>query len=194
MKGKSIYKRDNRSNMKFGEWLTIATHSIMLSALEIKKFSRPKYVGDHKTPETLAFITMRQLVQLSHAKNIEDVFYLPCSVLLGMTDNETRNTFAVDVVRWAGWVSAEIDSINEVFKSLRPTYSTAEQNAGVENLSFGIFGLVDWYARRMGMTNHDEAYNVQWRTIVECLKIDMETNRYQQRLQKQYIAQAKRKR
>ena len=187
------YKRDNRSNMKFREWLTIATHSTMTTALDIKRFARPRYVGGKRTPENLNLITMGALIAITHASTAQDAFFLPCKHILGLTDEQVNNALAVDVVSFAGWVAAQMDYINDMFKNLHREYTAEERQAGVEKLRFGVFGLVDWYAVRMGIHDHEEVERMPWIRIYECMRIDMERDAYQRRLQKIYLAQQKRK-
>lgn len=185
--------KDNRSNMTFREWLTIATHSVMTAALDIKKFSRPYEVGGHKTPKDLTAMTLGQMFTLSSAKRAQDAFVLPCTVLLGMSEDEVYKSLAVDVVRFGGWVSHQLDTINDLWAKLRPTYTSQEKRAGVDALKFGAFGVADWYARRMGIANHDDVMDVCWMRVYQCMKIDSETAKYQRRLQQIYIQEARRR-
>lgn len=184
MSKRRIYRQDNRSNMKFREWLTVATHSVMTAALDIKRFTRPRSVGGRRTPETLADMTLGQMIALGMAKEERDAFYLPCTVLLGMERADVDAALAADVVRFAGWVCGRLDRINGLFKELAPSYSAAEIQAGVKRLQFGVFGMIDWYARRMGITNHEDVEAVPWSRVYECMKMDAQTAAYQRRLQK----------
>lgn len=186
-------KKDNRSNMTFSEWMTIATHSVMTAALDVKRFSRPYDVGGYKTPQDLSAMTLGQMFLLSSPKTPEDAFYLPCTILLGMTRDEVSESLAVDVVRFGGWVSGQLDKINGLWSKLTPTYSNQEIRAGVKSLKFGSFGIADWYARRMGITDHDIVMEVNWMRVYQCLKIDVETAAYQRALQQVYINDAKKR-
>lgn len=186
--------KENRTNMRFGEWLTIATHSVMTAALDVKRFTRPYSVGGHKTPQDLSAMTLGQMFQLSQVKRADDAFFAPCVVLLGMSREEVKNALAVDVVRFGGWCAAQLDKINDLWKALAPQYSAQEIRAGVKGLSFGAFGIADWYARRMGIANHDDVMGVNWMRIYQCCKMDSETAAYQRRLQQIYIQEAKAKR
>jgi hypothetical protein len=56
--------------------------------------------------------------------------------------------------------------------------------AGIEKLNFGMFGLADWYARRMGISDHDEAFNTPWLRIWQCRKNDIEEAEYRDNLQR----------
>ena len=51
-------------------------------------------------------------------------------------------------------------------------------------LAFGAFGIADWYARRMGMHNHDDAFSTPWPRIWQCLHNDTEEAEYRKRLGK----------
>lgn len=181
IKGFSIYRRDNRTNKRFREWLLVANHSIMTAALDIKSFTRPRYVAHKRTPENLYHITLGQLIELSQAKTGEDAFYFPCRVVLGLTQQQTDKALAVDVVRFAGWCCGQLDKIDKLFGQLKPSRTEEEQQANPP--SFGIFGLVDWYARRMGIS-HEAVEQVAWSVVYECMKMDIESDNYQRRLQR----------
>ena len=56
----------------------------------------------------------------------------------------------------------------------------------MEKLDFGSFGVLDWYARRMGITNQNEVREVAWVRIFQCMKNDAIKNEYERRLAKQY--------
>jgi len=44
----------------------------------------------------------------------------------------------------------------------------------VDKLSFGLFGLVDYYATRMGITDHEQVESVPWVRVYKCLDMDAE--------------------
>lgn len=165
----------------FRDWRAIAPYT----DFQMRKFSRPAYVGDKATPENLNDLTIGQLIELSEV-NEADAFFVICHVILGMQPNEVDNARAVDVVRFGGWVLAEVEKINKLFGNIETKPTPQERQAGVEKLKFGLFGLIDWYARRMGITNHDEVFGVAWLRIYKCLDMDTQQNLYQRRLQEVY--------
>ena len=61
-----------------------------------------------------------------------------------------------------------------------------ERRAGVDKLSFGLFGLVDYYATRMGITDHEQVESVPWVRVYKCLDMDAEKIRYERRLREIY--------
>ena len=48
----------------------------------------------------------------------------------------------------------------------------------------GIVRLADWDARRMGISDHEDAFNTPWLRIWQCRKNDIEEAEYNERYQK----------
>ena len=69
-----------------------------------------------------------------------------------------------------------------------------EKQAGVEKLQFGLFGILDWYAKRMGITDHDDVLTVPWLRIYKCMDMDNKVEQYQRRLNDISMQEARRKR
>ena len=63
-------------------------------------------------------------------------------------------------------------------------HTSEQMRAGIDRLNFGVFGLIDWYARRMGITDHDEVLKVPVLRVYQCLKMDKEQQEYENRLAK----------
>lgn len=80
------------------------------------------------------------------------------------------------------WVTREVMRINQLFDeaSRRPT--SDEIAAGVLDLNFGVFGVLDWYARRMGYRDQNDVLSVKWVRIYECTRMDAERDEYERRL------------
>ena len=49
-------------------------------------------------------------------------------------------------------------------------------------MNFGLFGLLDYYAQRMGITDHEEVERVPWIRVYKCLDMDAERTRFERRL------------
>lgn len=166
-------------NTKFGYWLTVAT----FARYRLEKYTRPAFVGERKTPETLNQLTIGQLIELSEVGDTNDSLYKVVKTVLGMERQETDQARAVDVVRFVGWVFGEVENINKLFDKTKVKHTSRERQAGVDKLQFGLFGMLDWYARRMGIENHDDVLGVPWMRIYKCLDMDTKTNQYERRLQ-----------
>ena len=174
-----------RKRKTFFEWRVIAEAAGKLD-FDIMESPRPVMVGSHETPANLDGITMGQVLTLQSCGDGWNLFYLVCRELLGMTDRETDRTDAAQVVMFVGWVTKQISSLNKLFSKIKSTRTSEEVRAGVEKLDYGAFGLIDWYAKRMGITDHDEVMRVPYLRVYQCLKMDVERNEYDKRLAKIY--------
>lgn len=183
---------DIKTNFK--TWLVLANHAQDLDGLHLETLTRPLKVGKHTTPENLNEMTMGQMIDLSELKTGSEMFYKVCEVLLGMPPKEVNKCAAVEVVRFVGWAAGTVKKINNLFDAVKNKPEKEEIQAGINKLSFGIFGLIDWYAQRMGITDHDEVLHVHWGRVYQCLKMDNETGQYRKRLDKIYTDNLKKKR
>lgn len=73
--------------------------------------------------------------------------------------------------------------ISKLFAKAKGTPTEREKKAGIDKLSFGLFGLLDWYALRMGITNHDDVLPVPWMRVYKCLDMDEKKALFNKKLQ-----------
>lgn len=178
-----------KADVKFKYWLTVAKYA----GYKLEEYSRPKMVGGKETPETLQEITMGQLIELSELTDSNESLYAICRILLGLNREQVDEARAVDVVRFCGWCITEVERINKLFKATHIEPTAEERQAGVDKLQFGLFGMIDSYARRMGISNHDDVMNVSWIKIYKCIDMDNKITQYQRRLNKVYERKMQRK-
>ena len=170
---------DKKTTFKY--WLAVARHT----SYKIGKYSRPPFVGGHEVPENLNQLTMGQLIDLSQLGDAEESLYQIVTTVLGMTHEEVEQARAVDVVMMIGWVTSEVERINKLFESTDTTKPTQqEKEAGIDTLRFGFFGMLDWYAVRMGISDHDQVLQTPWLRIYKCMDMDNKRNQYERNLQK----------
>lgn len=182
IRNKHKHKYAHPLSTKFGYWIHVAVHT----DFKLRVFSRPEKVGGVDVPASLDTLTIGQLMQLSELKDGNESFYTICAVILGLTRKQTDNARAVDVVRFVGWVIGEVRKINKLFEKSNIEPTPQEKKAGIEQLKFGLFGMLDWYAKRMGIQNHDEVTEVPWLRIYKCLDMDNKTALYNRRLNEVY--------
>ncbi len=178
----------NRQKMTFGEYLVLADIGTVEKEIPelVTELSRPFECCGVRVPETLNDITFGQLTRLQGMGNGVQLFFEPCRAVLGVTDEAVLAERAIVVIALASWVSREITRINKLFATTRVAPTSEELNAGVETLDFGPFGLVDYFAIRMGMTDHGAVEHVPWVRVYQCLKIDADKTKYERRLRKVY--------
>ncbi len=174
----------------FKYWLAVARHT----DYKIGKCHRPAFVGEHQVPENLNQLSIGQLIDLSQLGDKEESLYQIVTTVLGMTHEEVEQARAVDVVKMIGWVTSEVERINKLFESTdtaKPTQQ--EKEAGIDNLRFGLFGMLDWYAVRMGISDHDQVLQTPWLRIYKCMDMDNKRKQYERNLQKVQAEELKRK-
>lgn len=150
----------------------------------LKEVPCPARMGLRDVPQDLNDLTLGQLVQLETIGAEKGVFAAISVVLLGKDEDWALDAPALPMLGLRNMVVREQDRIAGLFASLSREPEAAEIMAGIEQLNFGMFGLADWYARRMGISDHDEAFDTPWLRIWQCRKNDLEEAEYQKRLQK----------
>lgn len=175
----------------FKHWLAVAQYT----SFKVGKYSRPAFVGTRQTPANLNQLTIGQLIDLSQLGDTNESLYTIATTVMGMTHEEVEQARAVDVVMLVGWVSGEVERINKLFDSAEASKPTQqEKKAGIDNLRFGLFGMLDWYAVRMGISDHDQVLKVPWLRIYKCMDMDNKRRAYEMRLQKVQADEMKRNR
>lgn len=153
---------------------------------------RPEYVGDKPCPENLNGLTIGQLIELGNAEG-DMADYRICEIVMGYEKEATDKCRAIEVVPLLSWTGREVKKINRLFEGISHKPTAKEKQAGVERLQFGLFGMIDWYARRMGITDHDEVLTVPWLRIYKCMDMDNEVSQYEKRMNDITLREAKRK-
>ena len=180
------------------EPMTFARYSVLFnngciaqsSIEDLKECGRPEKLGGRYTPETLNNITMGQLAELLTAEEqtLEEVL----RVIMGLRVSDVMSDPAQSVHGFMNFVTSEFQRIGGLFKQLEGGYTAEQIQAGVLQLDTGgIFGTIDWYAQRMGITNHDEVLKVPWLHIWQCAKNDKNVALYERRLNKIMLDNAK---
>ena len=149
---------------------------------EMEKQRKPWKVGKVRTPDTLNDISMGELMQLQSISTDMETIMVSCRVLLGMSEREVMRADASEVIGFCFWVAREVKRINKLFASTSVPPSAEEKQAGSDRLNFGLFGLLDYYAQRMGITDHEAVERVPWVRVYKCLDMDAERIRFERRL------------
>ena len=160
----------------------------------LKEVECPARIEGKDAPQDLNDITLGQLIQLESISAEKGVFAAVAEVLLGKNEEWAMQAPAIEMLGLRNMVVAEQDRIASLFKSLHREPTAAQIMAGIEQLNFGMFGLADWYAKRMGITDHEEVFNTPWARIWQCRKNDIEEAEYQERLAKIQMDLSKQKR
>lgn len=152
---------------------------------------KPNSLCNREVPDSLNLITFGQYSDLCDILGEKDanttkVFYEFARIVLDITAQELGKSSVFDVFGFGLWVSKEVERITKLFNSIKVEHSSEEVQAGVKRLQFGTFGILDWYARRMGITDQNTINDIPWVRIYTCLKNDTDESAYQRRLQRIY--------
>ena len=188
------------NNMTFGDYAAVfpclTNESIESNNEVLNKAEKPQRIFGKEVPDSLKLITFGQYSDLcdefgkpQDLSIIENV----AKILFNATDQEIYNAPVGDMWGLCNWAAKEIGYINNIFSEIRMDYTEQEKKAGIEKLQFGTFGILDWYARRMGIHDQNLVNNEKWVRIYQCMKNDMEDAKFQRRLQKVYEMESKRK-
>lgn len=169
--------------MKFRTYKTLRRLGLITQESEdrLQEAPRPDRLCGKAIPQDLNDLTMGQLADIMSLKQGDEIEAV--RVVAGIDPKDLDREQAVKVIGLINFIQSELHRIADLFKQLKPNYTKEERQAGVEDLDFGIFGTIDWYAQRMGITDHDEVLKVPWLHIWQCSKIDKEHHEYQQRYQ-----------
>ena len=157
---------------------------------ELATLSRPAYVGGKKVPADLNGVTMGQLMELQGIKTVADCLFIPPQVILQLDREQVLATDVEEIFGLANWASQEVKRIAKLFESTSVPPTVEERKAGIEQLSFGVFGLLDYYAQRMGITDHAEVERVPWVRVYKCMEMDAARIKFDRRLRKIYQEQS----
>jgi hypothetical protein len=177
------------NNTTYGYWRVIARHCNY--TIE-EGFERPAYIGEVKCPEDLSALTIGQLIEIGEAGGAE-ADYRIIDIVLGIGKEQADKCRATEVVAFLSWIGRQVKRINRLFEQVQTKPTAKEKQAGVDNLQFGLFGILDWYAKRMGITNHDEVLAVPWLRIYKCMEMDNKVEQYQRRYNEISMQEARRK-
>lgn len=167
--------------MRFRTYRTLHALGLITQESEerLREAPRPDRICGKEIPEDLNSLTMGQLVDIVSLD--EDHEIEAVRVIAGIDPGQLDREPAVMVIGLINFIQGELHRIAELFRQLRPNYTREERQAGVEDIDFGIFGTIDWYAKRMGITDHDEVLKVPWLHIWQCSNIDKGHHEYMQR-------------
>lgn len=174
--------------MTLKEFTVLSQHAVNRHELMMKleRLVKPTFLSGKRVPDSLNDITIGQLIMLQYISTDADFMLKPASIIMGIQDEILLNEQAEKVIGFSYWVAKELERINKLFKNTSIPPTQEEKQAGVEKLNFGSFGIIDWFAQRMGITDHSEVENVPWVRIYKCLDMDAKRFVYERRLREIY--------
>lgn len=170
--------------MTVAEFLQISDVITEDSLDNLQQTKKPVKLAGEATPENLDGITFGQLVRLQEIRGFSDLLFTPPAVLLELKKEQVMSADFEDVVGFSNWVGKEVARIGELFAKTNVPPTPEQERAGISRLKFGMFGILDYYALRMRITDHEAVEEVPWVRIYKCLDMDAQRARFERRLKK----------
>lgn len=161
----------------------------------LNKAEKPDFIFGKELPNDLNLITFGQYSDLCDAVGNENhvtaISEMVKALFPDVTEDMLGEATAYDVWGMCNWIVGEVGRINQLFENVHLEYTEQEKKAGIEKMQFGTFGILDWYARRMGITDQDKVNSEKWVRIYTCMKNDTAETDFNRRLQKVYENESK---
>ncbi len=181
-----MMRKKRRNVYTTAHFLAVCEAVTDASFKSIKELDRPTCYKSVMFKKDLSGLSYGELLELFKLTTFEDWLLKPLQIIEGFTEHEVLSADITITAGYMNWAIKQIEHIGKLFEQLNTgiDYTPEEISAGVHNLNFGEFGIIDSYAQRMHITNHDDVLRIPWGMIYQTMKIDHETVAYQRRLQK----------
>ncbi len=151
------------------------------SRAALQTLPKPNKVCGVRTPLNLNDLTIGDLFSLQ-ADGVHALIERIASVILKVHPRRCYNERADKMLGFVFWVGRELERIAALFASTGNQPTPEEIKAGINDLDFGPFGIIDWYAHRQGYQDQNDAAKVAWVRVCECMRIDNERIAFERRL------------
>lgn len=171
--------------------LPVMTDESRSKVLEyLNTMERPQYLFGKEVLQDFGLLNYGQYSDLCDAmggtNDLTLLRNIVKAVYTDVTDEQIDQQPATDIYGFCNFAAKEVDKINQLFGDIHVERTDEERKAGIDRLQFGTFGILDWYAKRMGITDQNEVNSVAWVRIYTCMKNDSDEVAFNRRLQKVY--------
>jgi hypothetical protein len=194
--------------MKLRHYEDIITYGGIMTAESRERLARipcPKRIAGHQAPKDLNALTMEQLISLWSIPDEKSIPSDSLAAVFGYHANPRRCERKERLIRrharhvrigkavgWCNFIQSELLRIKEMWSRCEVPIEALDRQAGVEQLNFGFFSIIDAYAQRQHISDPDEVLKVQWMKVWQSLLKDAETYKYKRRKDKLIEMQFKR--
>lgn len=179
---------------KTTEQLLILSRAMTPAARQMLETTpKPMRVCGRRLPADLNDLTLGELFRLQSAGGDRELIETVAEVLLKVTPRRALRENGMRMYGFVFWVGRELERIAGMFAAINTPPTGDEIRAGIRELDFGPFGIIDWYARRQGYADQNEAANAAWIRVYECMRIDNKRAAYERRLREIMVEKYHRK-
>lgn len=174
----------------------------------ISTIAKPERMALRNTPKDLNSITLGQLIELwgitsdmelfctsavsvfAHCKGYSEA---KAARMERRMKRRLRHVRTGKAIGWMNFIQSELLRINDMWQECDIPISRLDREAGAESLNYGFFSIIDAYAQRQRITDHDDVLKVEWVKVWQCLKKDADIAKFQIRRQQILDQQQKQK-
>lgn len=142
---------------------------------------KPDKVCGVRTPRNLNNLSIGELLHLQ-ASSADTLVGQIAAVLLKVPARRCLRERADRMLGFVFWVGRELERIAALFAATGGQPTPEEIKAGINELDSDPFDLIDWYARRQGYADQNDAAKVPWVRVYKCMQIDNKHIAYERRL------------
>ena len=154
---------------------------------EILQAKRPDSILTHAVPESLDSITYSQRLDLQDIKTESDMLFKPCEILFSMTKNDVLSVSVFSIIGLSMWVIKELNRMSDRERTtLEYKPEPEELKAGINELRFGAFGIIDSIVRTRPVYTHEAVLQLSCAKVYAMQLIDHKQRMYEKRLRKEY--------
>lgn len=151
---------------------------------QIEEHPTPIQISGVEVPVNLNSLTMGELIRLQSIKG--DNIFEPIEIITNLQPERLFKAKAFDIIAYIAMIRNEVSRIDKLFETVRHKPTSEEQQAGIGSINSGPFGILDWYARRMGIVDHEAVEYVPWVRIFKCMEIDFQNSKFERKLRDIY--------
>lgn len=154
---------------------------------EIIESERPDFINGNKVPDSLDSITYSQRIDLQDIKSESDMLFKPCEILFNLPKNEILSLSVQQVVGLSLWVVKELNRMSKREENtLNYKPEPEELRAGISDLKFGAFGIIDSIVKSRPVYTHEEVLQLSCAKVYAMQLIDHKQRMFEKRLRKEY--------
>lgn len=172
----TVKKKTMRQMLAIERALTSESRAALL------RLPKPDKVCGRPVPRNLNDLTIGDLLDLQTGSDAHALIECIASVILKVHPRRCYRERADRMLGVVFWAGRELERIARLFASVANEPTPDEIKAGINDLDFGAFGILDWYAHRQGYQDQNDAAKVAWVRVRECLRIDNKRAAFERRL------------
>lgn len=159
---------------------------------EVKDLPLPDTMCGVDVPKDLNKLSIGELIALQQCDNDNIMVQAPC-IVLGVDEKRVMHEQADKVLAFDNMVARELERIGKLFATLNIPPTDLQKKAGYDKLDFGPFAIIDNFALRMHITDHEVAERVPWPRVFKCMHMDTQRELCRRRAEQIQINQMKQK-